>query len=136
VGQRPSLNQTEPAMIRAVVMAILGMLGVVGLKLAPEDQDALINAAIVLVPLLFLAYGWWVRRNVYAPATVRDVQAEAFQDGLEVATNNGGGVGGVDPAVPGVVPDAVGTSKIPNGATFGLRTGREPGVPPESPPFS
>jgi hypothetical protein len=132
VGQRPSLNQTEPVIIRTVVLAIIQLVGLFGLKMATEDQDDLIDAAIVLVPLLLAAYAWWTRRNVYAPATVRDVQAEAFKDGIEVAANNGGGVGGVASAVPGVVPGAVATAKIANGAVYDWQIAGNGGRRPKS----
>ena len=70
-------DASEPALTRGVttaVAAVLGMAVAWGLPLTQLQQDSTITAIAVLAP--FIA-GWWIRRKVNSPKTVRAALAAA-----------------------------------------------------------
>lgn len=62
-----SAQEAEPTMVRAAVVAVLGLLATVGVSWAAElDKDtigAIVGVVLVVVPLV---QGWWTRRAVTA----------------------------------------------------------------------
>lgn len=50
----------EPALLRAVVLAVVGVLALWGLDLT-EWGDRIVNSWTLLFPVLFLVQGWWTR---------------------------------------------------------------------------
>jgi hypothetical protein len=63
------VKKFEPALLRAVVLAVVGVLGLWGLDLT-EWGDRLVNSWTLLFPVLFLLQGWWTRSVVVPQANV------------------------------------------------------------------
>lgn len=64
----------EPALLRAVILAVVGVLALWGLDLT-EWGDRVVNSWTLLFPVLFLVQGWWTRSSVSpAAAVVEEVQ--------------------------------------------------------------
>lgn len=59
----------EPALLRAVVLAVVGVLALWGLDLT-EWGDRVVNSWTLLFPVLFLVQGWWTRSSVSPAAAV------------------------------------------------------------------
>lgn len=59
----------EPALLRAVVLAVVGVLALWGLDLT-EWGDRVVNSWTLLFPVLFLVQGWWTRSSVTPAAAV------------------------------------------------------------------
>lgn len=76
----PDDHRTDPLLLRSAVVAVGGTLMTAlvafGLPLSPGQQKAVLDVAIVVVPLAApLVAGWWARRHVYSPAAVHSLLA-------------------------------------------------------------
>lgn len=64
--QPPAPSAFEPALVRGVVMALLGLLTSCGLVIGHAEQGAIAGLAVAVVSLV---QAFWTRRAVYSPVT-------------------------------------------------------------------
>jgi integral membrane sensor domain MASE1 len=70
----------EPVITRAAVAAVLAaLLGLLGVKLAPEIESALVDALFALAPAVVALVGAWLARKKVTPVSdPRDESGEAL----------------------------------------------------------
>ena len=74
VGWWTRVRTLEPALVRGVVVAIVGVLGLWGLDVA-EVGNKVTETWAYLFPLIAVVQAWWTRGVVVPVAKVEDVDA-------------------------------------------------------------
>jgi hypothetical protein len=88
------LQYAEPARLRAVWVALVALLGTIGVTLSTEvdaDVGAIIGAIAVLLPVL---QGEWTRASVYSPETHEVALRIASEGGYQPGDTAGPNVQG------------------------------------------
>jgi hypothetical protein len=74
--------RSEPALTAGGVMALIYILAAFGLPLSPEQQEVLKANLPVVLPMIGVLVGV-IRQMVFAPDTVEEMEAQAFNDGWD-----------------------------------------------------
>jgi hypothetical protein len=74
--------RSEPALTAGAVMAVVYILVAFGLPLSPEQQEVLKANLPVVLPMIGILVGI-IRQMVFAPDTVEEMEAQAFNDGWD-----------------------------------------------------